>query len=147
MLQNILDLFAPEPRDETLSTDDVKTALAALMIRIAKSDGDYAASEREVIRTALTKRYAVTGADLANLMAEAETLEGKAPDTVRFTTVLKQHIPYDDRHELLQSLWSVVLADGERDADENTLLRLLAQLLGVTDKDSALARQAAEKSA
>ena len=147
MLQDILNLFATETRDESLSTDDVRLALAALMIRIARSDGDFAASERAVILTAMTERYGLTGTELDALVAEAETLEGKAPDTVRFTRVLKEHVPYEERTALLTTLWSVVLADGERDAEENSLLRMLAQLLGVTDKDSALARQSAEKTA
>jgi len=147
MLQNILDLFSTEPRDETLSTEDAKVALAALMVRIARSDGDYAAVERDVIRETLMRKYGLGSPELDALMEEAEELEAKAPDTVRFTRVLKDHVPYKDRTDLLQSLWAVVLADGERDSSENTLLRLLANLLGVSDKDSALARQAAAKSA
>ncbi|NNK17503.1 MAG: TerB family tellurite resistance protein, partial [Sulfitobacter sp.] len=37
--------------------------------------------------------------------------------------------------------WKVVLADGTRTDEENALLRLVANLLGVTDTDSAMARQ------
>jgi uncharacterized tellurite resistance protein B-like protein len=33
------------------------------------------------------------------------------------------------------------LADGERTDDEDTVLRLVSHLLGVSDRDSALARQ------
>ena len=147
MLKNILDFFATDEPDRTLSTDDAKVALAALMVRIARSDGDYAQVERDVIRETLMRKYGLGSPELDALMDEAEELEAKAPDTVRFTRVLKDHVPYEERTQLLQSLWAVVLADGERDSAENTLLRLLANLLGVTDKDRALARQAAEKSA
>ena len=42
-------------------------------------------------------------------------------------------------------MWSLALADGLRDAHEDQLLRLLASLLGLTDMDSALARQRAER--
>ncbi|MEM0977495.1 MAG: TerB family tellurite resistance protein [Pseudomonadota bacterium] len=147
MLKDILDFFTPEPPKSDLSTDDARLALAALMVRIARSDGDYAAVEKAVIRSALIDRYALAGTELDTLIADAEELESKAPDTVRFTRVLKDHVPYEDRKALLSSLWSVVLADGERDSKENALLRMLAQLLGVTDKDSALARQSAERSA
>ena len=42
-------------------------------------------------------------------------------------------------------MWSVVLADGERADSENALMRLTASLLGVTDQDSALARQKADR--
>ncbi len=40
-------------------------------------------------------------------------------------------------------LWQVVLADGTRDQEEDALMRLLASLLGVNDRDSAIARQQA----
>lgn len=147
MLKTILDFFASDAPDTSLSTEDAQVALAALMVRIARSDGDYAAVERDVIRETLMRKYALASPALDALMDEAEELESKAPDTVRFTRVLKDHVPYEERTLLLQSLWTVVLADGERDSSENTLLRLLANLLGVTDKDSALARQAAARSA
>jgi uncharacterized tellurite resistance protein B-like protein len=45
----------------------------------------------------------------------------------------------------MTALWSVALADGLRDADEDTLLRMVANLLGLTDVESALARQKAQK--
>jgi uncharacterized tellurite resistance protein B-like protein len=33
-------------------------------------------------------------------------------------------------------MWEVVLADGERDAAEDQLMRIVAPLLGLTDQDS-----------
>jgi uncharacterized tellurite resistance protein B-like protein len=46
---------------------------------------------------------------------------------------------------VVRDLWAVVLADGTRDAEENSMMRLLANLLGVNDRDSALARQSVDK--
>jgi uncharacterized tellurite resistance protein B-like protein len=43
----------------------------------------------------------------------------------------------------MQAMWSVALADGMRDAEEERLLRLVANLLGLSDVESALARQKA----
>ena len=45
------------------------------------------------------------------------------------------------RIAVIEALWSVVLADGARDEEEDGLLRLLANLMGINDRDSALARQ------
>jgi uncharacterized tellurite resistance protein B-like protein len=42
---------------------------------------------------------------------------------------------------VIEALWQVVLADGVREAEEDALLRLVSKLLGVNDRDSALARQ------
>ena len=68
------------------------------------------------------------------------TLESEAPDTVRFTRAIKEAVPYEERLGVIEALWQVVMADGQRDPEEDALLRLTASLLGVTDQDSNAAR-------
>ncbi|MDB9766809.1 TerB family tellurite resistance protein, partial [Amylibacter sp.] len=79
-----------------------------------------------------------------SIRKEAEELEAKAPDTVRFTRLIKDTIPFENRKSVVKDLWSVVLSDGKRDAEENNSMRLISSLLGVNDRDSALARQSVE---
>lgn len=134
-----------EPAPQPLPEPDARTALAALLVRIARADGDYAAEEVARIDRILTARYAMSPFEATALRREAETLEAEAPDTVRFTRALKDAVPYEDRTSLIEALWEIVVADGERDPEENALLRTVAPLLGVTDQDSALARQRAER--
>jgi uncharacterized tellurite resistance protein B-like protein len=136
-------LAAPEP--ETLPEPDARTAMAALLVRIARSDGHYAAEEVSRIDRILATRYGISPFEAGKLRREAEELEAEAPDTVRFTRALKEAVAYEDRQQLVESLWEVVLTDGERHPEENALLRTVAPLLGVTDQDSAIARQRAEK--
>jgi uncharacterized tellurite resistance protein B-like protein len=50
-------------------------------------------------------------------------------------------VSYDERLAVIEALWKIALADGERDAEEDALIRLVASLLGITDVDSAKARQ------
>jgi uncharacterized tellurite resistance protein B-like protein len=47
----------------------------------------------------------------------------------------------------MTALWSVALADGQRDAMEDRLMRMVATLLGLNDVESAQARQRAEQQA
>ena len=114
-------------------------------MRVARSDGDYADEEKARIMRILSARYAVSPAEAAGLLREAEELEGQAPDTVRFTRAIKDAVPYEDRESVVEALWEVVLADGARDQEEDALLRLTAKLLGVNDRDSNLARRRAQK--
>ena len=76
---------------------------------------------------------------------ESKALESEAPDTVRFTRAIKDAVPYEDRETVIEALWDIVLADGARDYEEDALMRLIAPMLGVNDRDSALARQRVEK--
>ena len=118
-------------------------AMAALMVRIAKSDDDYSATEIARIDAVLGLLYQLSADQAAKLRQTAEALEAEAPDTVRFTRAIKEEVPYEERFDVVRALWQVVLADGARDAEEDALMRLLASLLGINDRDSALARKQA----
>ncbi|WP_333816941.1 tellurite resistance TerB family protein [Tabrizicola sp.] len=143
MIELLRHLLAPEP--PRLAEPDAQLALAALLVRIARTDGLYAAEEVERIDRVLSLRHGLDPFAAAKLRAEAEMLEAEAPDTVRFTRALKEAIALEDRAELMVALWSVALADGLREAQEDRLMRLVANLLGLTDVDSALARRKAER--
>ena len=135
-------LTAPEP--ETLPDEDARLALAALLVRIARSDGDYVDEEVRRIDRILQARYGISPFEATRLRRDAEGLEAEAPDTVRFTRAIKDAVPYEEREAVLEALWEVVLADGERDHEEDALLRLVAPMLGVNDRDSNFARQRVE---
>lgn len=142
MISNLLArLMAPEPT--RLPEPDAQHSLAALMVRVARSDGDYSQAEQSRIDRILAQRHTISPFAATALRIEAEALEAAAPDTVRFTRALKAATDHDHRMDLLEAMWSVALADGVRDAEEDRLLRLVTNLLGMTDVESALARQKA----
>jgi uncharacterized tellurite resistance protein B-like protein len=144
MLQAILRaLSAPEPA--RLPEPDARLALAALLVRVAKTDGLYAAEEVERIDRVLMSHHGIGPFEVSKLRAEAEEFETLAPDTVRFTRALKAATALEYRAALMQALWAVALADGVRDAEEDRLLRMVASLLGLTDVENGLARQRAER--
>ncbi|MEO1108493.1 MAG: TerB family tellurite resistance protein [Pseudomonadota bacterium] len=135
-----------QPAPDPLPDGDARLALTALLVRIARSDNDYADSEMARIDKISTQRYGLSPFEAAGLRARAEDLEAEAPDTVRFTRAIKEAVAYEDRLAVVQAMWSVALADGQRTGEEDSLLRLVVSLLGVSDVDSALARQKAAQS-
>ncbi len=108
-------LLAPAP--QPLDDHDARLALTALLVRIARSDGDYAAAEVARIDAIAAARYALRA--------------------------IKEAVAYEDRSAVVEAAWQVVLADGARADEEAALMRLVANLLGVNDRDSAIARQKA----
>lgn len=132
-------LIQPEP--DPLDDGDARLALTALLVRVARSDGDYAAAEIIRITRIIEARYKLSHDAAEALRMDAETLESEAPDTVRFTRAIKDAVPYEERVAVIEALWQVALADGERESHEDSILRLVSNLLGISDRDSALARQ------
>jgi len=145
MFDSLFKRLRAEPAPDPLEADDARLALAALLVRLARTDQDYADSEKSLINQILTERYAMTAPEATTLREGAEEVEASANDTVHFTRLIKAAIPYDDRFALVVDLWRLVLADGTRDHAENQFLRLVVKLVGVNDVDSGLARQQAAK--
>ena len=143
MIDLLRRLLAPAP--EPLTRPDARVALAALLVRVARTDGLYSAEEVERIDRVLARHHGIDAFEAAHLRARAEEVEAEAPDTVRFTQAIKGATALEDRFDLMAALWSVALADGQRDAHEDRLMRMVATLLGLSDVESARARQKAER--
>ncbi len=126
---------------EDFPDEDARLALTALLVRIARSDHDYSTAERERIDRINARRYGLGPGAVSALREEAEALEAEAPDTVRFTRAIKDAVPYEDRLSVVKALWEVVLADGARAQEEDALVRMVTNFLGISDRDSALVRQ------
>ena len=141
MFQSLIDLFSSPDVSVDLNPNDGQAALATILGRIARADDNYAAEEQQMVTNVLKTRYLLSDADARNLKENAEALEERAPDTVRFTKIVKNAVPYEDRIGVVEALWRVALADGSRDYEEDGFIRLVVKLLGVNDRDSGLARQ------
>ena len=140
MLGNLLRILTEAP-EETLADSDARLALTALLVRLARSDHEYSQAEKRRIDNIVSIRFALSPFEAAALREEAETIEAEAPDTVRFTRAIKNAVPYEERRLVLKAAWAVVLADGIRTREEDALMRMIAAFLGISDVDSALARQ------
>ncbi len=132
-------LMRPDPAP--LPEADARLALVALLVRLARADGVYDRAEKARIEAIAKARYGLEASGARALREAAERLEAEAPDTVRFTRAIKDAVPHPERIAVIEALWEVALADGARDAGEDALIRLASSLLGISDGDSARARQ------
>lgn len=130
-----------DPAPSPLADEDARLALTALLVRVARADDVYEETEAARIDRIVAARYELSPLEATELRKQAEAAEAAAADTVQFTRAIKDAVPYEDRIAVIEALWAVVLADGQRDAEEDSLLRLVSNLLGINDRDSAMARQ------
>ena len=142
MFNNLINLFA-KPLDEVKHAIDEKEilALAAIFIRIAKLDGSFDISERQKIKELVKNRFDLDEEKIENVLDKAAKLEGQSNDNIQFTKIIKESIAYEERFNLLKDSWTLVMADGKRTYEEDGFMRLFCSLLGLSDKDNAIARQ------
>ncbi len=145
MLQSFINRLTSKEEDTTLLNEsDARTAVAALLVHVAKIDENYTQTEQHLIEAILAHRYELADADASALRIEGEEAETQSVDNFRFTQVIKSGLEENERMTVLEAMWSVVLSDEERDDKEDNLVRRLVEMLGLSPHDSAHARQRVE---
>lgn len=128
-----------------LPPEDARIAIAALLVIAAHADHDYAEAERTQIERVLAARYGLNAEAAARLRADGEAAEASSMDLYKFTALIKRDIPYEERASVLEALWRVILSDGQRDKDEDALMRRVTDLIGLDPRESVEARQRAQR--
>ena len=144
MIDALVNMFRGTPDVEAPNTPDERLALAALLVDAARRDDEYEEAEKVAIDRILAAEHGLDAAGATALRHEAEAAQDEAMGLFRFTHTLKEATPFEDRVKIIEYLWEVALADGDRDAVEDNLVRRVCGLLGVSDKDSGFARQRVE---
>lgn len=142
MFRNLLNrLFSDDISPPRLTSQDAEVAIAALLVRMARADDHYGDAEQQRIDRILARRRGIDMTEAAERRLAAEMIEAEAPDTVRFTRMIKERIALEDRIGVIAALWEIAYADGRRSSEEESLARLVTGLLGISDRDAGIARQ------
>ena len=125
--------------------DTLQVAAAALLVEAAMMDEAFEDSERGAIERLLTERFDLSAGEVASLVEDAKAEVESSNQLFGFTRIVADAFDNEQRVELMGMLWEVAYADGELHDLEASLMRRLAGLLHVSDRDSGRARQAARQ--
>ena len=131
-----------EDENETFSVDqEGRLACAALMTRAAWLDGTLDKGEESALRDLMMKRFEISPEEADEILKAATADLDKSNDLYRYTKDLRDNFDADERLKLIEMIWEVVYADGVLHDFEATLMRRLAGLLYVDDRDSGEAKK------
>jgi uncharacterized tellurite resistance protein B-like protein len=116
--------------------NDSAFALAVLLIEVARSSDNRVEDREEgVIERALARRFGLDQSEVTRLVKAAEEGALQATDLFHFTQVVVNNFSEEDRVGVIEMLWEVAYADGLLTGDEDTLIRRVAGLIDVSDRD------------
>ena len=124
-------------------TDPVKLASAALLARAAWLDGKLDAAEEVALNRLMVERFSINEEEAKEIIAEATEDVDNGNDIYKYTKVVRNSFDNSERVALMEMLWQLVYSDGELHDFEATLMRRLAGLLYVDDRESGAARKRA----
>ena len=134
-LLRLLDAPAAAP------AQDLRLSVAVLLLEAARQDDTFDAREREKIESLLISRFDISAAECTALMTAAEARASQMTQLHGHTSHIAQAMSPEERVHLIEMLWDVAYADGVLDPEEDLLIRRIAGLVYVSDRDRVLARQ------
>jgi uncharacterized tellurite resistance protein B-like protein len=139
MFDRLLDFL--KPGDALPSVEETHLAVAALLVEAARMDDRFDPAERAAIRRVLVQRFALDDATVDRLVATAEQAVDRSSALYRFIKVVTERFDPTARIGMIEMLWEVAYADGVLDPDEDALIRRIAGLIYVEDRERGAARQ------
>ncbi len=91
----------------------------------------------------LTERFHLEPQAVQSLIEEARRKVEYSAHYFPFTHEICTRLGLEERIEIIQMLWTVAYTDGMLDPEEDMLVRQIAGLIHVPDKERGLARQRA----
>jgi len=144
MLDRIKSILSDQTGAQSDSgTDSLQLAVAVLLVEAARMDSEFDADERDTVAQLLARRFELGDAAAQALLDEAETKAQDSVELYTFTRTVKDAFEHEDRVEFMQMLWEVAYADGELHHYESNLMRRVAGLVHVSDRESGEARKRA----
>jgi len=117
------------------AANDYRLAAAALLVHAAAIDGDMSQSERDTLRAVIKRRFALDDASTDELIDKATAAEHESVDLYHFTSQLNRALDEEGRARVIEMMWEIVFADGQRDELEDNLVLRAADLLGISARE------------
>ena len=142
MLDGLLRILTGvDDADRADERNDPAFALAVLLIEVARSDDKVEAREQGLIERALAWRFGLQPGEVTRLVKTAEESAIWATDLFHFTRVVVENFTEAERTGVIEMSWEVAHSADLLTGDEDALIRRVAGLIYVSDRDRGEARQ------
>ncbi len=128
------NLFKTKESEEESKDSSIQKSICSLMIEVAYADNQLDESELNAMANSLSK----LDIEKEEIQEIVDATLAKSKESISFyehTRILNDQLDYDQKKEVLNSVWAIAFADGEMDKHEEHLIRRIADLLYLNHKD------------
>ena len=135
MFDKLKSIFDKKIEEENEQFDTVQIAISTLMIQTAVYDGIFDEKEKSEILELIKKYFELTEDQKLSLFKTAMKVNDNSNDMQQFTRVLNTNLSEDEKLNIIEMLWKIIISDGHIDDYENALIRKISGLLYISDRD------------
>jgi uncharacterized tellurite resistance protein B-like protein len=140
MIANLKKLFEANfggtPAAGTLTRlEPIELATATLLVELTRADFNSSEDEMRMAGDLLARRFGIDAQAVQSLVEQAATRAEQAVSLHEFTHRLNRELDPAEKSSVIEMLWRVSLADQRLDKHEEQLIRRVAGLLHVPDRE------------
>jgi len=145
MFEYLKRILAPEgnqPSSDDPITSSSKSsakryqvATAALLIEIAKADGNFSDDEKKRIIELMKNEFDLDDKLVSELIELSEEKVNESISVYEFSSVINESFVREEKIELMKNLWRVIYEDGKLDSHEDRLIKIIGSTLNLEHKD------------
>ena len=140
-------LFKNTKKTPAIKEDKKVIAVAALLVEAALIDGNFDKNEKDIIISIIKNTFSMKDEKkITQIIKNVQNDIESHGDLVTYTRTIKENWDLDERVNIIEMMWKVCLVDGKIEPYEAMLLRRVAGLIYVTDKDRSFAKRKVQSS-
>ena len=105
------------------------------MIQTAVYDGVFDEQEKSEILELIKRYFNFNNDQKESLFKIAMKVNDDSNDMQQFTSVLNHNLSEEEKLNIIEMLWKIIISDGHIDDYENALIRKISGLLYISDRD------------
>ena len=124
--------------EENIQNDEVKAlnSIVALLVEAASIDGEIGNDEKNQIENILIERLNLDKIETEKILEQAISESEEQIEIWSKTNDIRKELDYEERLNIFELMWEIVLVDDVIDVFEAQLMRRVSGLLYISDIDS-----------
>jgi uncharacterized tellurite resistance protein B-like protein len=131
LLERFRDGFSSHAPAGAKIEDPLRLATAAVLLEIAHADGQFTPAEDGDVVGFLKNAFQLDEAAVRELIRTADDIRQHTIDHFALTNYIRRNATFEERLDVVKTMWRVAYSDGRLTEYENYLVRKLADLLGI----------------
>jgi uncharacterized tellurite resistance protein B-like protein len=112
-----------------------QVATAALLIEIAKADGDFSDNEKNRIIELMQNDFELDDECVNELFELSKQKVNDSISVYEFSSVINESFTQQEKFELIKNLWRIIYEDGKLDIHEDRLIKIIGSTLNLEHKN------------
>ena len=139
------NLFKKNQTEDLVEDNSVLLSAIALLLEVSLADEIMDISEVETLKDVLLKEFDVDQTKIDDLISNAKKNQNSSTSLYEFTRKINDDYKFEDKKNLILSMWKIAFADGNIDKYEEYVIRKVSDLIYISHPDFIESKQLARK--